>query len=208
MATKAKQKKQSQIPRWRKQIKTSAGVLAIVALLVQAGLDIHFWAATPSYTGEPITSMIIESVQATLKPAVQEPVSKKVYLPDASLVLPPYPQNMPNVLYNYSPSFDGSDAEANVTLTNAVSVGISKVRNAESTSQLHGSPAAIFNAVPGLQVCARGVHVVFGSKTTYPKLQFTKTLADGRTMHVYTESRSCTYDLQPLVQYLRDAQSY
>jgi hypothetical protein len=150
--------------------------------------------------------MIIQAVKGFDKPAVMEPTSKKVYLPDANLVLMPYPQNMPDIEYSYTPSFDGSDAEASVTLTNAVNAGISKLLGTQARRQRN--PDALFAAVPGLQVCVRGVHVVFGSKTAYDHLQFTKTLSDGRTMHVYTEAHSCAYPMQPLVEYLRSAESY
>lgn len=201
--------KKTTIKTWgRKPVRAVVLVVVAILLVGQVCLDVHFWRAASYSSSEPITSMIIEAASAVNKPAVVEPTSKKVYLPDANLVLPPTPQSLPSLLYAYSPSFDGTDAEANVTVTNAVSVGVSKLRNAEGQGLMRRDSRTLFTAVPDLQVCVRGVHVVFGSKTTYDKLQFTKTLADGRTMHVYTEAKSCAYNLQPLVEYLRGAQSY
>lgn len=208
MATKSKLKKQTRTFPWRKPLYACLAVLAIFVLTAQICLDVHFWRAARYASSEPITSMIIEAVRSMTKPAVLDPVSKRVYLTDANLVLPPYPQNMSDILYSYNPSFDRADAEASVTLASAISVSAAKLRNAESQGLVSRDSTTIFTAVPDLQVCARGVHVVFGTKTTYDHLQFTKTLADGRTMHVYTEKQSCAYNLQPLVTYLQQAQSY
>lgn len=193
---------------WRKPMYIAAALVGGFALALQIALDVHFLRTTNYTTNEHIAAMIIQAVRGVTKPAVLEPVSKKVYLPDAGLVLPPYPQNMPNIEYGYTPSIGGSDAEASVTLGNAINVGISKLLNAQSRSVEQHDPNKLFNEVPNLQVCVRGVHVVFGNQSTYDQLQFTKQLADGRTMRVYTEKQACAYNLQPLVEYLRDAQSY
>jgi hypothetical protein len=204
MVTKAKAKKFS----WRKPFYVTVAIIGMLLLTFQIRLDVHLWRATQYPSGEPIANMIIQSIRSVNKPAVIEPVSKKVYLPDASLVLPPQPQDLSDVEYSYLPSIDGADAEASVTLTNAVSVGISKILNAESIGLQQHDPGRLFQAVPNAQICARGVHVVFGSKAKYANLHFIKTLADGRVMKVYTEQQACEFDLQPLVTYLRDAQSY
>ncbi len=193
---------------WRNVAIAGIGVLAVLILVAQVALDVHFWRVDRYTSGEPITSIIIESVEALHKPAVIEPVSKKVYLPDANLVLPPQPATMPNLLYTYTPSFDSVDAEADVTVTNAVSVGVSKLRDAEGQGLVNRDSSTLFTAVPGLQVCSRGLHVVFGTKTKYDHLLSSKTLADGRTMDVYSEKTACAYDLTPLANYLAQAQSY
>jgi hypothetical protein len=193
---------------WHKAIYIFCAVIIGLVIAIQVTLDVHFWRSTRYPSNDTLVSMIIQAVKATTKPAVTEPVSKKVYITDASLVLPPYPVNMPNIEYSYTPSFDGTDAEANVTVTNAVSVGTSKLLNAQAMGAQDHDPGKLFTAVPDLQVCVRGVHIVFGTKTTYKHLQFTKQLTDGREIHVYTEQRSCAYDLQPLVTYLRDVDSY
>lgn len=207
MAKTKSKKSASKFP-WRKVAYATAGVVGGIALITQICLDVRFWHVAQYPSGEPLASMIIQSIRAVDKPAVTEPASKKVYLPDANLVLPPYPQNMPDILYSYTPSVGGSDAEASVTLTNAVSVGISKILNAESLGAQKHDPNTLFTAVPNAQVCARGVHVVFGTRSTYAHLISSKQLADGRTMRIYTEAQSCAYDLQPLANYLGQAQSY
>ncbi|HSX42744.1 MAG TPA: hypothetical protein VLF59_01525 [Candidatus Saccharimonadales bacterium] len=210
MATKAPSKKAPRIVRsWKPKTLRIIVIIGIAALILQVIFDFAMYervVSTPS--GEPITSMIVEAVNAQHKPAVIDPVSKKVYLPDANLVLPPQSQTMPNLLYSYAPSSDNADSEAGITVTNAISVGVSKLRNAEGQGLLNRNSNKVFDAVPDLQVCSRGIHVVFGTKTTYDHLQFSKSLADGRTMYAYTEAKSCAYDLQPLVEYLRGAQSY
>jgi hypothetical protein len=208
MATKAR--KAPKIVRgWKPNLLRIVIIIGIAAGVLQIVFDAAMYervVRTPN--GEPITSMIIEAVNAMHKPAVIEPVSKRVYLPDANLVLPPQPTTMPNLIYSYTPSFDGSNAEANVTVTNAVSVGVSKLRNAEGQGFMHHDSTKLFDAVPELQVCSRGIHVVFGTKATYAHLQFSEALNDGRTAYVYTEAQSCAYNLKPLVDYLRNIQSY
>jgi hypothetical protein len=201
-------KKRAQKGTRRKQLYIAGAALIFVALVAQICLDLHFWRATNYSSAEPITSMIIEAVTATQKPAVIEPTTKQVYLPDANLVLPAQPKNVPNLLYSSLPSVGKTDAEVQVTTTNAMSVGISKLRNAESQGLMNHNSSKLFDAVPELQVCARGVHVVFGAKTKYAWIQFAKNLNDGRTMYVYTEQKSCAYSMQPLIDYLRGAQSY
>jgi len=193
---------------WRRVVCLALVSVAAALLAAQVCLDVHFWRVARYPTGEPITSMIIQSVRGFLSPAVVEPISKKVYLPSASLVLPPYSQDVPGLEYSYVPSFDGSDAEASVTVTNAVSVGISKLLNAEGVGQQQHNPSKLFDAVPELQACARGVHLVFGTKSTYDHLEFTKQLHDGRTMYAYSEKTKCSYEFTNLVTYLRDAESY
>ncbi|HSX15993.1 MAG TPA: hypothetical protein VLF40_04340 [Candidatus Saccharimonadales bacterium] len=193
---------------WRRLVCLAVVAVAVVLLAAQVCLDVRFWRVARYPSGEPITSMIIQSVRGFLSPAVVEPVSKKVYLPSASLVLPPYSTEVPGLEYSYIPSFDGSDAEASVTVTNAVSVGISKLLNAEGVGQQQHNPSKLFDAVPELQACARGVHLVFGTKSTYDHLEFTKQLRDGRTMRVYSEKTKCSYPFTDLISYLQGAESY
>jgi hypothetical protein len=204
-----KHKKSSKsVPQWRRSLIVTALIAGSALLLVQLALDVRLYRQSLEPKSEPIASMIIEAIQAVKESAVIEPTSKKVYLPDANLVLPPYPQNVSNIQYSYTPSFDGTDAEASVTLANAISVGISKIRNAEALGAQNHDSNALFDAVPEAQVCARGLHLVFGAKTHYKHLEFGTQLADGRTMKLYSEANSCSYDFDPLTAYLKQAQSY
>jgi len=211
MNSKSKKTAKATIVRgWRPNLLAIVIVIGAATLVLQLVFDVALYrrVASMPQNQEPIASMIIDSIRGVTRPATIEPVSKKVYLPDISLVLPPYPQDFSTIQYSYSPPIDGVDAEANVTTANAISVGISRIRNAQSAAMQHHNPTALFDAVPSAQVCVRGLHVVFGSKTTYKHLEFTKKLADGRTMNVYSEAQRCAYDLDSLTAYLRQAQSY
>jgi hypothetical protein len=210
MATNARTKKAKKSPLpWKRLGIVSGIVLAGLVLMAQLAYDVR------SYLGNRadddnifISTLIVQSLRSINKPAVLEPISKKVYLPDADLVLPPAPKTASDLLYSYVPSTDGSDAEANVTSTNALNVGISQLLSRAAEVRYRRDPNAFFSNVPNAQACARGVHVVFGDKTTYDHLKFSKTLSDGRTMQVYTEAKPCAYNLDALVDYLRDAESY
>lgn len=206
--TKQNTKKTSKKLAWRKPAYVAIALVGGLALIAQICLDMHFWRATQYSTGEPITSMIAQAIRNLNTPAIIEPVSKKVYLPTASIVLPPYPQSVPTIEYSYTPSNDGADAEANVTVGNAISLGISKLLNAEALGQQRHDPSLLFTAVPEAQACSRGLHMVFGTKTKYDHLEFSKQLRDGRVMSVYSEKTKCSYDLTHLTTYLKSAESY
>jgi hypothetical protein len=206
-----KQKTTSLTFRPRQLIKLGAALLLTFAVLLQLRFDwnVYYWSRAGQNVNA-VTNLIIQAMQGINKPAVVEPVSKKVYLPDASLVLPPPPQDLgQSLLYVYLSSSDGSDAGANVTLSNAVNSEIAKLESLQQSSNAWNTrPSPAFDEVPRAQACVRGVHLVFGNKLKYDNLVFTKQLADGRTMHIYTEATKCPYNLDPLANYLKQAQSY
>lgn len=113
-------------------------------------------------------------------------------------MLPPPNAEFDGVLYNYGAAANGVPAQLNVAsardIRSAAQPFLSVGRNTQT----------IFNVVPKLQTCARGVTVDFASVQGL-QLALKKPLQDGRTAYIYTES-GC-YD-KDLAQYVEQINSY
>lgn len=193
-------------------------LLLLLVLIGQLVFDVYSWRTLYNDQGKSvITSMIIAAANGSNRPAVVEPVSGKVYIPEAKLVLPPYGTGMTPILYNYMPTVSGSSAptELQVAMSGLVNAAESRLWIAQQyNSPWHTpDPTAVFKEVPGLQACVRGLHVFFVPSSIYGrgmKEVVTKPLKDGRTMYVYDEQHCAQGDggLASLAQYLQQAQSY
>lgn len=155
-----------------------------------------------------VAASILAGIENSNKPAVIEPVSKKTYLPDANLVLPAVAK-LGDVRYSYTPDFDTSDAFMQVTLDTVQSKAVSKMfAGTYATPEARNDYEAMFLRIATAQSCARGLNIQFGTKEGYGTPVITKQLADGRPMSVYQEKPGCPYNLQPLLDALKQAESY
>jgi hypothetical protein len=145
-------------------------------LLNQNRLDNYY--LNNSYV-DKISYLIVRAIDGANKPVVIDPVTDNAYLPDAKLVLPPTPEKLGQIVYNYMGAGNGVPAEVQIADQGDI--------NAASTPILTGaSLTAIFNAVPKAQSCTRGISIYFGPFNA-SKLTFTKKLANGKTLYFYTE---------------------
>lgn len=196
--------------------KTILIVLCAVALIAQLGYDVYVfhWAAPGHYDNNIV---LVDDISAAIsnlsKPATVEPLSKKVYVPEASLVLPPYSSAVSEVIYN-NVSDTNKVLEVDITTKPLLDASLAKLRNAAFYSgggriwSQNTNPSRLFQAVPAAQSCSRGVHVVFSKQPDLGTFAAQKTLNDGRTMYLYKDTGPCKSMLNPLVNYLQQAQGY
>ena len=187
------------------------GIVAVSLLaLSQLTFDAYVYrnVAQPS-DQSGITNLIINAVETLRKPAHVDPKTGDVYLTEVRLVLPPQAGFATPLLYSDSISQEGG-TNAEVTTRAILSRAESKLWSAqpESPSWQHDS-SRMFDEVPNLQACARGVQLFSQpqTQTNNFRLKATKQLADGRTLYMYTET-TCKYDLTTLTDYLKQIQSY
>lgn len=152
-----------------------------------------------------LVMMMTNAIHDVTKPTVINPATKKVYLPDANIVLPPYPANVEEVRYEYSGAKGAQSMQ--VTTNDAIQSGNAKVIGTQPSA----NPGVIFSQVPNAQACASGVLVTFGSPTGQrddSTIVYSKLLKDGREMDIYKQNSCHGYDFRPLTAYLKSAESY
>ncbi|MEO6761716.1 MAG: hypothetical protein ABI220_05110 [Candidatus Saccharimonadales bacterium] len=192
-------------------------VLVAVGLVIQVSIDVVLYNhVIRNPAPDQLVSLIIKATEAQTKPAVTDPHTNKIYLPEVGLVLPASTGTFNQLLYGYMPPFDDWGGELNVTTRQAMQGSEVKIisANASNNSWWHGSDQSkIFDHVPELQACARGVAVYFDAKTaTESQLKPVSQvhLADGRTLYIGIDSDQykCHYNMSGLLTYLKQAQSY
>lgn len=187
-----------------KVLKVSLFVLLLLFIAAQLSVDRYLIDANNKQSSR-VQDLIIEAVRGLRKEAVVDGPSGKVYLPDAHLVLPPYPANVRGVLYSYDHSGEAiNDDELLITSTSALGYGIARVNSANS---IEGS----FNAVPKMQACSRQIAVTFKQNSelvgTGYRQVYAKKLADGREIFMYLD-KGCEENSAELIDYLKQLQSY
>ncbi len=178
------------------------GVMAIVTAITVANsltLVYLYYSGRISYDNDKIVHLILRGSQLTSKPAVIEPLSGKVYLPDAKLVLPPASEEVGEIVYRYSPAYDvNSKEEINIARTiDIVSAG-SKIISAPEDIEKK------FEGVPELQACSRGIRITFEPDAALEPVA-TKKLTNGKTAHFYTE---VLCNNPQLITYVQQIDSY
>ena len=200
----------------RKHVLWAVGLcLGLAFLIGQVLFDRYvYFQGMVRHDNDRLAFMIVDAIRGASKPAVLEPTTKKVYVPDASLVLPAYPSDIPEIRYAYSRPYASYGGGAQITTTLALQSGTARILNQGQTAGVNGSydPTALFNEVPSAQACSRGILLAFNEKDTSSSadgtLAFTKTLHDGRVVHVYGNDRCKTYSFAPLLDYLKQVESY
>jgi hypothetical protein len=196
---------------WKKPVIIVGAATAVALIASQIFFDIYLYRnALPPGDQSVITNLIISAVEGLHKPAAIDPVSGKLYLTDARLVLPLPTDSFMQIVYSSDdPSADQSEVQ--VTTRATLDQAESKLWSAYSASSRRGSDlAAVFEQVPNLQACARGVQLFYqpsGQVGETFRLQVTKQLANGKTLYMYTEP-VCHQDLTNLVEYLKQVESY
>lgn len=167
----------------RKTYVLAAVSLSVVATLVNSAalLYLFFYRQINRQDNTQIISLINKAIDNLHKPAVIEPVSGKVYLPDAKLVLPAHKVELGDVSYIYAPASEYMKEEVNVT-----SVKDLKVAKLELDKGMNTELETAFAAVPKLQSCSRGIRIGYEPESEYKPVA-TKKLSNNKTVYFYTE---------------------
>jgi hypothetical protein len=150
-----------------------------------------------------ISSLIISAIEGLTWPAPTDAKSGNIYIRETKLTLPPAPNHVLELYYNYFPS-DGMPEEVRLINKHNVDVQKNKIYAAQDIQD-------VFDLVPKLQSCARGYLLRFyplkDSERSGIKEVFTKKLSDGRTTYVYLENQ-CADNKASIIPYLKQIESY
>jgi len=201
MPTKKKSNKQSSSISWRNVLVISLAV--VVGLGVVAQICFNRYVLRELNNGQPsIRTMLSDALVALNRPATVDGPTGKVYLPEAKLVLPAYTPTVGELLYTYAPPVDSVQAHLTLTTRAVAARTVGALKNTPSLDEA-------LTKLPEAQACSRQFLLSFeklSSWTDYEEL-FTKTLQDGRTLHVAV-ANECKAGSEALREYLRDAESY
>jgi hypothetical protein len=202
--------KQFQISPKKKKIVIKILALVVALFIIgQIAFDVRaYWEYRWNGNTTVIADLILSAVNELHKPAPIEASTGKVYFPDARLVLPP---SDPFMQVIYSNVGDSKTPELQVTTKGVVSQAgvkllIAQSSTPDSVKQING----VFDAVPNLQACARGVQIFYSPQKDNGQqfvLKATKELANHKKLYFYTET-VCREDLDMLLTYLKQIQSY
>jgi hypothetical protein len=183
------------------------GVLLIIGILAaQFTYNKIVWQSVNRQANSELRDMIIDALQGLSQQAVIDGPSRKVYVPEARMVLPPYPHDVQGLRYSYTPQNDKGnlDAELLVTTNDTLANGISAIRSGNKVED-------IFAGVPKAQACSRQIIVAFKDSYGQPGEDNAKVgvvnLADGRNAYLYLDA-GCKDNSEPLIKYLQQLQSY
>lgn len=166
-----------------------------------------------------VAHLIGSAADALNKPAPLDAPTGKVYIPDARLVMPPYTDAMGSIEYFYDNSGGLPASSPVVHLTSSVIMNMAKNKLwiAMANNNSVGAPSAhehdelgMFQEVPSLQACARGVQLYFSPQSRKQPalaLQDSHQLRDGRTVYVYSEP-ACKQDQSAVIALAKQSQSY
>lgn len=179
--------------------------LFILALIVS---DVYVYRTyiQPNDTST-VTNLIINATSKMHKPVPVEAKTGNLYFPDAKLFLPPAELNMQ---VKYSNISDGKTPELQVTTNQIVDLASNKLLSAQrSSTDPQKQIDNVFDEVPSLQACTRGVQIFFSPQKVESPVQFkgSKKLANSKKLYFYLDS-TCKEDLTQLLDYLKQAQSY
>ena len=179
-------------------------ILAIATAALAVGLVItiaftsFLFTRVEKHDNQRIAGMILDAVENLSRPLPTER-SGQHFIPEAKLAFPAADETLGGVVYNYSAATDDMPAILHLASNNSIRMAASQLRNAEQ-----GTMDDVFDSVPKLQQCARGVRVVFGPEPnqTY---QATKKLANGTTAY-FSMEEGCAND--KLFAFAQQLESY
>lgn len=202
----------------RKTIFCVAGLLILALLIFQFVIDLSVYRSLVQVRPDNdtvIATLIDNSTKNLNKPAPVDAASGKVYIPEAHLVLPAY-TGFGQIEYMYESGQYTSNNATEIHLTTSAILNLAKdkmwaeVANSNNRMAWQSyNPSAVFNAVPSLQACTRGVQVFYSKQNLSGDYAFqgSHKLKDGRTLYVYSEG-DCKQDQSPVIDLAIKAESY
>lgn len=145
----------------------------------------------------PIREMMIDAVRNTKTDAPVDPKTGDIYFPQARLYVPNN-SSYTQLTYAYNP---GDGADLTIANKTALNQGIASMYNAQGFREL-------FEKVPYLQSCQRGVTVAYQQINDAPEKELRQTvqLANGKTAYLYIE-KNCP-ELHETAELLTNLKSY
>ncbi len=199
---------------FRSFLKRPGGIvlLGVIGLLAAGQLVFDAYAAhrlDQPATQTVVTNLMISAVEGLVRPVPVDASTGQMQLASLHLKWPVSARFTGQILYSNT---GGQDQTAELQLTSRpiMNAAKSKLWAVQTYATAAQNNRAVFNQVPNLQACTRGIQVFFTPQTELaPQWQDHGSvhLADGRTLYFYTES-TCRQDLSPLLGYLKQAQSY
>lgn len=202
----------------RKKVFYVIGFLVLVLVIFQVLVDVSVFRnliqARPD-NGTILATLIDDATEQLNKPAPVDPSTGKVYIPEARIVMPAY-TGLGQIEYQYEAGQYAGSNGTEIHLTSSTILNLAKnklwdnVANANSRSAWQGyNSNELFNAVPSLQACTRGVQVFYSKQALGGDYAFqgSHKVNDGRTLYVYSES-DCAQDQSAVISLAKQAQSY
>jgi hypothetical protein len=191
----------------------------LVVVLFQAAVDyLVYRRVYQNGDVSGVSHLIIAAVDNLHQPVPVEAATGKQYLAQFRIVFPADTKNELGPLdYSYFPPIDTAAPLLQITQHRIVKAAEAKLLSAGQGHSIWQpqDPTEVFEQVPSLQACSRGVYVLFDDvdvKQYGEGLQprGTKQLADGRTLRFFTEQpqRCSATNFDSLITYLKTAQSY
>ncbi len=178
-------------------------ILMGVAGLFYGSVVFHYYKQTADLTHAiQMRDLILESI-----PGEAAPVDFKtgdIYFSEARLYLPKTTELQSRSLTYYysSESYNGSGPELTVSSRQAISQATQVMNNADSVEK-------VFEAVPKLQACSRGVKLLYTKPNpAIPEDDFKQTvqLNNGKQLHIYIE-KACP-ELNSMAKALAGIKAY
>lgn len=206
MKTKNKTHKQT----WSLRKKVVVGVVGFVvvgAIIFQIAFNMVIYPQAKSASSDHMADLLISAVEGLSKPVPVDAVTGRLYIANAKLTWPADSTVYGQVIYSNDSNW-ADESGMQFSTTAILSAASSKLRSIQGKSA--DSMQAVFEQLPNLQACSRGVQV-YNKQQNFDSSDYvyqgaTK-LKDGRELHFYTES-TCKQDQTALVAYLKKAESY
>jgi hypothetical protein len=185
------QKRSNFHPSLKKLFLIGGASLAVILLIGQLTFDFLAMRHMNSSDETQIVLLIIAAVENLSKPAAVDARTGDMYIPEVKLRIPAQSDGWTLLRYSYSPQVDSQPTELLVSDQRAVRAAESRLLSLQSTESAwwqHNTPSKVFDEVPNLQACARGIHVRFSSGHAEGlQLEANLPLQDGRTAYLFSE---------------------
>jgi hypothetical protein len=180
-------KKPAKTQKWSKKKIVIAFALLLVAVAIFFGgcfahAKLTFYNATADQASiVSIRELILLAVRGVKKEAPVEPRTGDIYFPESRLYLP-YPGTALPITYLFDTG-DISNSQSELSVSTYPVRGTETLYSAQNMNQL-------FDAVPKLQACSRGIKLVydkFPQSDTQNELKHAIKLNNGRNLYIYLE---------------------
>lgn len=177
---------------------TTFVILALVAVTARQGIQINNLEQQSQARGnEHIAQIMLQSVNDLSQPLPTEPSTGKVFLTNQHLSLPPAPATLGRLVYSTAYTDDDGQFPVHIAAKDDIARAAQPMMSTQQDSQ------KVFQTLPTVQACARGVGISF-TKDDKPAAA-EKKLGNGKTLYFYTESL-CTN--KALLEYVKQVDSY